>query len=278
MGIDGEGRMWENLGWVWRRGEDSAFRLDGRAYNVKGMNPPVEAAKRIAEREASHYGVAGWFPSAVLYRPSGTRPTGSSGMVSRAASAVSLLLVAGLVSGCSAPAVDDAAPVTSAPPAASGEPLETEAPESEFTDEALAAEGALTVDDSFLVRFTANKIDECRIYYAADLAGVDEGSEGPIADCWALMDDFGQIAEDFSAKLEPWVMNSDGLSEDNTTLVNTSYGAMLTWLGTDIPDGCISEPGAAADDCEEPFFTRMDVSNIWLDRLADQWADEALAG
>jgi hypothetical protein len=199
-------------------------------------------------------------------------------MVSRAASAVSLLLLAGVVAGCSAPAVEDDAPATSAPPAASPEPSKTEAPESEFTDEVLAAEGALTLDDTFLVRFTANKIDECRIWYAADLTGVDEGSEGPIADCWALMDDFEQIAEDFSAKLEPWVVNEVDLTEENTTLVNTSYGAMLTWLGTDVPAGCLNEPGEAPAGCEEPFFTRMDVSNMWLDRLADQWADEALAG
>ena len=42
--------------------------------------------------------------------------------------------------------------------------------------------------------------------------------------------------------------------------------------------GCTNEPGPAAEECDDPFTSKKNAIAIWLDQLADQWADDVLTG
>ncbi|MCU1443796.1 MAG: hypothetical protein JWQ59_1946 [Cryobacterium sp.] len=83
----------------------------------------------------------------------------------------------------------------------------------------------MTVDDP--IRYSAARIEECHMYYLADIIGIEEGSETQIADCWTNVDAFNEFVPDFRAGMEPFLVEDH--NEESEDLVNGSYSSLLGW-------------------------------------------------
>ncbi|BDZ45484.1 hypothetical protein [Naasia aerilata] len=173
----------------------------------------------------------------------------------------------GLLTACAAPAPAATVTVTAEAPAPTPTPVDP-------VDELRTA---MTVDDTFLIRYSANQIDKCFVFYIADVIGVEEGSEANIAECWTKVDEFDEIVPSFRAKIEPYAFKDNGQFTD---LVDNSYSSLLMWRP--VPEECRNTPGAAPAECEEAMQTAVGVARMWLDTgepedqyaFADAWADE----